>query len=189
MTISTQKSLNKSVKSPEKLATQAIEAERMHDVQLLLQNLVNNEEATVKLILDCLYDIGSVNLINQKFPVVPLNRMMKLIAQMSKPIFKIVAWYWFKNNCPQLITNWLLSKVSFENSPIDTPSTIPIQVSEVQTYYPLEAETLSREVKYLRQQVRLLIGISIISLLALGVTVTTLNQSSGVPLQSRQQIQ
>ncbi|AFZ23550.1 hypothetical protein Cylst_1255 [Cylindrospermum stagnale PCC 7417] len=187
MTITTQKPLTQSVNPPEKLAPRPIEAERMRDVQLLLQNLINNEEATVKLILDCLYDVGSVNLINQKLRLGVLNRMMKLITQMSKPIFRVFAWYWFKKNCPQLITDWLLSKVTFEN-PVNTPP-ISVEASEVQAYYPLEAEILSREVRYLRQQVRLLIGISIASLLALGVTVTMLNRSPEVPLQSRQQSQ
>lgn len=186
--ITTRKSLNNSVKSPEKLAPQPIEGERMHDVQLLLQNLINNEEATIKLIVDCLYDVGSVNLINQKLRLRPVNRMMKLIAKMSKPMFRIFAWYWFKKNCPQLITNWLQSKVTFEN-PVDRPSAIAVEVAEVQAYYPLEAESLSREVRYLRRQVRLLIGISIASFLALGVTVTMLNQNPEAPLQSKQRIQ
>lgn len=90
-----------------------MQKQRMDDVQLLLNNLFEREEATVKLILDCLYDVGSVNLINKKFQVRPLNKLMKSIARFSKPAFRVVAFYWFKKNCPQLITNWLQSKVRF----------------------------------------------------------------------------
>jgi hypothetical protein len=186
MAIIRQKSRNNSVNSPEKLAPQPIEAERMHDIQLLLQNLFNSEEATIKLIIDCLYDIGSVNLINQKLRFRPLNRVIKLIAKMSKPVFRVFAWYWFKQNCPQLITNWLQSKVSFEY-PIEKPTEIDIEVTEIQLHPPLSAETLSQEVKYLRYQIRLLMGISIAALLALGLVITTLNRTPEIPIESRQQ--
>ncbi len=89
------------------------EKERMRDVLLLLESLVEREEATVKIILDCLYDVGSVNLINKKFRSRPLNGLMKSISRTSKPIFKIFALRWFKKNCPQLIANWLHTKVRF----------------------------------------------------------------------------
>lgn len=97
----------------ERVEEELIEEKRMQDVLLLLQHLVEKEEVTVKLILDCLYDVGSVNLINKKIRTRPLNRFMKSIASMSKPVFKIVALRWFKKNCPQLIANWLQSKVDF----------------------------------------------------------------------------
>lgn len=90
-----------------------IKQERMKDVLLLLEQLFEREEATVKRILDCLYDVGSINLINKKFQTRPLNRIMKLIAKLTRPAFRIVALYWFKRNCPQLITNWLSIKVRF----------------------------------------------------------------------------
>ncbi|ACK68997.1 conserved hypothetical protein [Gloeothece citriformis PCC 7424] len=90
-----------------------LERQRMDDVLLLLSNLVEREEATVKLILDCLYDVGSVNLIDKKFRKRPVNSLLKSIARLSKPAFKVVAFYWFKKNCPQLITDWLYKKVKF----------------------------------------------------------------------------
>jgi hypothetical protein len=92
-----------------------IEQERMRDVSLLLQHLVQKEEVTVKLILDCLYDIGSVNLIDQKFKTQSLNKLMKAIATMTKPIFRIFAFRWFKKNCPQMIADWLYQQVKFGN--------------------------------------------------------------------------
>jgi len=86
---------------------------KLHDILLLLEQMVDREEATVKRILDSLYEIGSVNIINKKFRFRPLNRLMKSIARMSKPAFRLAGVYWFKKNCPKLITDWLASKVSF----------------------------------------------------------------------------
>lgn len=188
MTIVTTNNLNQSVISPENLAHQRLAAERMQDVTLLLQNLANSEEATIKLIIDCLYDIGSVNLINRKLRFRPVNRTMKLIAKMSKPVFRIVAWHWFKKNCPQLIANWLELKIAFED-PTDLPQEIAVETSEVKPYSQLEVDNMNREIKYLRSQVRWLAGISVAALSALGVTLTALNRSPEAPLQSTQQIQ
>lgn len=89
------------------------EQKRMQDVLLLLENMTLREEATIKLILDCLYDVGSINYLNRKVPQPSLNRLMRYIARFSKPVFRVVAWRWFTKNCPQLITNWLYRKVSF----------------------------------------------------------------------------
>ncbi|MDJ0688658.1 MAG: hypothetical protein QNJ41_09115 [Xenococcaceae cyanobacterium MO_188.B32] len=86
--------------------------ERMRDVFLLLQQLVEREEVTLKLIIDCLYDVGSINLVNKKFHKKPLNRFMKAIATMSKPFVRIVALRWVKKKLPILVTNWLERKVS-----------------------------------------------------------------------------
>jgi hypothetical protein len=178
MTIVRQNALNTtvspSVTSPETLAEKIIEAERMRDVLLLLQNLINSEEATVKLILNCLYDVGSVNLINQKLRLKPLNRVMKLIARMSKPVFRTLALNWFKKNCPQLITSWLHTQVTF-GSIQNKPQEVAVEVAELQPYPIPHRENLSQEVKNLRHQVRLLAGISIIAIAALGITASRLN--------------
>jgi hypothetical protein len=74
-----------------------LEAERIQEVLILLTSLTAREEATIKLIIDCLYDIGAVN----------------AIARTSKPLARILAWRWFKKNCPRLIVNWLYNKVRF----------------------------------------------------------------------------
>jgi hypothetical protein len=95
------------------LQEERMKQQRMSDVLLLIESLVEREETTVKMILDCLYDVGSVNLINKKFKFKILNRLMKWIAGKSKPVFRIIALRWFKKNCPQLIANWLHSKVKF----------------------------------------------------------------------------
>lgn len=88
--------------------------EKIDDVQLLLQHMLEKEEVTVKLIIDRLYDIGSVNMIDKKFPQKPTNSLIRSMAIMSKPAFRIFAWRWVKKNSPSLITNWLKNKVSFK---------------------------------------------------------------------------
>jgi hypothetical protein len=90
-----------------------IEAQRMQDVLTLLDSLTGREEATIKLIIDCLYDVGYVNAIDNKIRMKPLNSVAKLVARKSKPIVRIVAWRWFKKNCPTLIVRWLYGKVKF----------------------------------------------------------------------------
>ena len=90
-----------------------IEAQRMQDVLTLLNSLTGREEATIKLIIDCLYDVGYVNAIDKKISLKPLNSVAKLVARKSKPVVRIVAWRWFKKNCPTLIVRWLYGKVKF----------------------------------------------------------------------------
>ena len=87
--------------------------EQKKNVMLLVENLMEREEATFKMIIDCLYDLGSLNIINQKVSPRPLNRVMRLIARLSKPSFRAIAFYWVKKNTPELITDWLLKKVRF----------------------------------------------------------------------------
>ncbi|MEH1781187.1 MAG: hypothetical protein V7K67_24500 [Nostoc sp.] len=174
MTIVRQNTLNPTVSPPESLTEKYMEAERMHDVLLLLQNLINSEEATVKLILDCLYDVGSVNLINQKLRLKPLNRVMKLIARMSKPVFRTIALNWFKKNCPQLITNWLHTQVAFEK-PQNMPEQVAIEVVQLEPYSIPQTESLSQEIQNLRYQIRWLAGISITAIAILVVTAIRLN--------------
>ncbi|MBW4474327.1 MAG: hypothetical protein KME45_28730 [Stenomitos rutilans HA7619-LM2] len=107
------------------------EAERMQDVRLLLDHLLRQEAVTVKFILDRLYDVGSVNLINQKVRSQPLNQLTKAIAVMSKPAFKVFAQRWLNKNCSRLITNWLYRKVRF-NTPDAQPAVTATKVLEAQ---------------------------------------------------------
>ncbi len=111
------KKLRKSAKVvqyfPKLSEAQKLEIEQKKNIMLLVENLMEREEATFKMIIDCLYDMGSLNLINQKVSVRPLNRVTRLIARLSKPSFRAIAFYWVKNNTPELITDWLLGKVKF----------------------------------------------------------------------------
>ena len=85
----------------------------MQDVLVLLQHLAENEETTIKLIIECLYDVGTVNFINTKVDNTSINQLTKTIAGMSKPVAKRFGYRWFKKNCPDLIVNWLQRKVAF----------------------------------------------------------------------------
>ena len=91
-----------------------LEAERIQEVLILLTSLVGREEATIKLIIDCLYDVGSVNLIDKKVRLRPINSIARFVAKKSKPVAKVFAWRWFNKNCPQLIAKWLYGKVKFQ---------------------------------------------------------------------------
>ena len=106
-----EKSANLEKVNPEELKKQ----ERMRDVFLLLQQLVEREEITLKLIVDCLYDVGTVNIINKKYQNKPMNRFLKAIANTSKPILRAVALRWLKKKLPILLTDWLEGKVSFKD--------------------------------------------------------------------------
>jgi len=85
--------------------------ENFRDILLLLQNLLEREEKTVLMIIDSLYEIGSVHLINKKIASKPLNDLLKAIRRWPKPVFKIIALRWVKKNSPLAITKWLYAKV------------------------------------------------------------------------------
>jgi hypothetical protein len=150
------KSLKESVQTQKLSKEEQMALEKENDILLLLQHLAVREEITVKIILDCLYDIGAVNLINHKFPFRPLNRFMKAIAGMSKPAFRIVAYSWFKQNFPQLITNWLMGKVAFKTVEIPVPETVEVEADSV-----LDPQQSNLQIQQLRSQVRFLTGILI----------------------------
>ena len=109
------------------LKEREIEETRIHDVQLILENLFYREEATLKIVVDCLYDVGSIHLINQKMKHRSMNRFMKMVARFTKPIVQMMAVRWCKKNCPELITEWLYSQVTLQpqdanNTTVNTPS-------------------------------------------------------------------
>ncbi len=171
--------MRKLVKVPKQSAQERIEEERMRDVLLLVTHLIESEEVTVKLVLDCLYDVGSVNLINKKLRSRSLNFVALGIARMSKPVFKIIALGWIKKNCPQLITEWLHSQVTFTTlkDQLKQPVSCAI-VSEVQLDSLLQTENTSlAEIKRLRSEVRYLAGISVGALAALASTVVWVSHS------------
>jgi hypothetical protein len=156
--------MSKPVKISNHLTQQSQEKDReeqlINEVRLLLKTLIYQEEVTIKEIIDCLYDVGSTNLVNQKLKFGTLNKTLKFITKMSKPAFKILAWQWFKKNCPELITQWLQGKVAF------------LRIEETKVEVMVENENLSlasipepldqgqiEQVKRLHSQVKLLIGV------------------------------
>ena len=105
------------------------ETERMYDVLMLLDQMFRREEVTLKLILGCLYDVGSVNLVNQKINHQAANRLVKWIASLSRPIFGMIALRWFYKNCPQLLVDWLHSKLMFEPASEKSDSPTPAAIA------------------------------------------------------------
>jgi hypothetical protein len=93
--------------------------ERMRDVNLLLQQIVEREEVALKLIVDSLIDVGSINYANNKLHNPPLNKIMKILVGYVKPVARMAALFWLKRNLPNLLTAWLESKVSFEPIPVN----------------------------------------------------------------------
>lgn len=172
------------MKHSEQLAEQQRERERMQDVLLLVQQLVVNQETTFKGLIDCLYDIGSISFINEKIKSRSLGRLTKRIASTSKPVFRMIAFYWVKRNCPTLIANWLCSKVTLNQrdlSQLDYPREV---VGQAIAQYEAEQQALKNqaepsaapipvtletaEVKRLQGQVKMLQNMLIGSILALG---------------------
>jgi len=86
--------------------------QRMRDLFLLIENLALQEEATIKLIIDCLYDVGMINLVNKKIKHKSANKIVKFFIKYPKPFAKYVAWLWVKDKVPQKLTNWLQRKIS-----------------------------------------------------------------------------
>lgn len=165
-------------KDVKQLQEKKMKEERMREVFLLLEHLVSHEEITIKLIIDCLLDVGSVNLINQKFQRSPLKQPLKAAAGVSKPVLKVIAFRWVKRNCPELITNWLYSKVLFPASvrpPVAAPKKVVVSDETTAQVALVEPETLNYEIQRLRGQVKLLSGISLGAIAALSGVLVWLN--------------
>jgi hypothetical protein len=97
--------------------------ERMRDVNLLLQQIVEREEVALKLIIDSLIDVGTINYANHKLHNPPLNKIMKILVGYVKPVARMAALFWLKRNLPNLLTAWLEGKVSFGPVPVNDNQT------------------------------------------------------------------
>ena len=147
------------------------ELERMQDVFLLLDNLTRREEATVKAILDCLYEVGSARIINQRVTVRALRGPLKSIARLSKPVFRIFALRWFKKNCPRLITKWLFNQVKFNDLPLPLDETDAklIDVMPTPNALPPLIEQQAAEINALRLRIGWLTVALITLVVAIGL--------------------
>ena len=114
----------KSLKTKSVAAEEKKKQERMRDVTLLLQQLVEREETSLKLIIDCLIDVGSINYANHKLDNRSLNKIMKVLVGYIKPVARMVALRWLKKNLPDLLTAWLEGKISFESTPMKTEEAV-----------------------------------------------------------------
>ncbi|MGL5836638.1 MAG: hypothetical protein ACRC1Z_25925 [Waterburya sp.] len=138
MLISSEKPLKAKPISNEELKKQ----ERMRDVTLLLQQIVEREEVALKLIIDSLIDVGSINYANNKVHKPTLNKIMKILVGYVKPIARMAALFWLKRNLPNLLTAWLEAKVSF---PSNTHSASATSAEELEII-PSSAVQLADEI-------------------------------------------
>lgn len=153
----------------QQLKEQQIEQERLQDVFLVLDQLFRREKVTATLVIDCLYDIGYVNLINQKIRPRYLQPLTKGLARMSKPLCRQVALMWVVENSPRLITNWLHSLVIFS----DTEDKKSVEARGKTTDKLTEEQCVDSEAEMgrLRAQARLSTGVAIAAIVALIGTV------------------
>ncbi len=127
----TYKEKEKSLEIEKNSAEELKKQERMRDVTLILQQMVEREEVALKLIIDCLIDVGSINYANQKVDNPSLNKIMKVLVGYVKPVARMIALRWLKKNLPDLLTAWLESKVSFKPIPIDEDEAVTGEVETV----------------------------------------------------------
>jgi hypothetical protein len=67
----------KTIKGFKTIEEEQREQEKLREMLILLQQLFQREEATAKGIIECLYDIGTVNWINKNIPFLLLNPTLK----------------------------------------------------------------------------------------------------------------
>ncbi len=156
--------------------------ERKQDVLLLLEHLAESEEVTVKLVLDRLYEIGANNLINQKVPAPLLKRVLRGATKVSKPAFRIIAFYWFKKNCPRLLTDWLLEQVAFSATETTNKEVVEVSPTALQG-----TESEQVQIKQLQSKVRLLTNLLIIAIAVGGSSFTWLIYSMKLQPESNLQ--
>ena len=100
-----------------------------------MQQIVEREEVALKLIIDSLIDVGSINYANNKLNNPRLNKIMKVLVGYVKPVARRAALYYLKRNLPDLLTAWLEGKVSFEPVPINQDEAL---TGDLETVEPKE---------------------------------------------------
>lgn len=148
--------------------------DRLHEILILLQQLFQREEATAKRIIECLYDIGTVNFINKNIRLFPFNSLLKYIIRFPKPVAKILGLkLYLQPKCPKLITDWLYTLVEFKEK-----DSIAIEAQTVEQELLPEIKKSHREIKLLRQKVRLLTGSLVVTILFFGGSFAFILNSS-----------
>lgn len=165
----------------------------MQEVMFLLKNLLDREQTTVKAILSCLLDVGTIHFINERVQIRPLRPLARPLVKASKPALIFVANRWVQQKCPQMITNFLGRRVRLKTTRPQSPhppQTVNQSVLEPTVIY-------QHEIRRLRSRVQLttgaLVGVSSVLVLALiGVDVKSVNsfwQSSSINPSSAAMIQ
>ncbi|MEM8602385.1 MAG: hypothetical protein AAGF24_00930 [Cyanobacteria bacterium P01_H01_bin.121] len=149
---------------------QQLEAERMRKVLWLLDNLAQREDATVKGILDQLYDIGAAHWINDRIQHRCLNQLLHKTAKLSRPAFRMLATRWFQKNCPRLIANWLYTQACFQDPQLIVAQEA-LAIANPELLLPVAAppqRLVVQEMQRLRRRIRRVTLLSIGAVLASG---------------------
>jgi hypothetical protein len=145
--------------SPQQAAEQQAEAERMQEVMLLLTNLFERERTTIEAIMRCFYDVGTVNLVNQRVKIRPLRPLVRPLLKVSKPLIIPIGYRWVNKKCPAIVTRWLQKKVKTLTSsrppkePTQAVLVPPVAEAEPSTVTPLPV-LYQGEIRRLKSQVR-----------------------------------
>jgi hypothetical protein len=126
------------------------ELEQSQRVMLLLEDLIDRERHTLDAIMRALFEIGSINFVNQKVRFRLLRPVVRPVVKLSKPVLTHMGYRWFRQKGPRLIVNWLMRKIRFAPPPSPAKTT-PSQ--------PLvNASAYQGEIRRLRSQVRITTG-------------------------------
>ncbi len=158
------------------------EEEKLTEIVILLSQLFEREEATAKKIIECLYDIATINLVNKYILLMPLNRLLKLLIKLPKSLVKNLAFaLYVQPKCPKLITDWLFTLVEFSNK-----KTINNIEDIIPSNLLLEIEKKEQTIKFLQLKIRVLSSILILFLLIIGsnLILKQLNYNYNLPNKS-----
>ena len=156
----------------DRIEVKTLEQERMQDVILVLTHLFEREEATVKIVLSCLYDVGAENLKSKKVRSRALKKVLSILSKILKRPLTFAGLLWFKSQVPQLLADWLQSQVAFD-PPEAQKETIEMEANQAMaTDIPPAADVRAavveelrlQEIQKLRGRVRLLTGSLIVTI-------------------------
>ncbi|WP_373479690.1 hypothetical protein [Geminocystis sp.] len=132
----------------------AIEKQKLHEILILLEQLLQREEVTGKAIIGCLYDIAMINLINKYCPLWGINSTLKYLVRFPRPIAQSLGVkLYLQPKCPKLITDWLYTLVEFPEKKV---LTLDVEVINNQLLPTLKQSKL--EIKSLQNKVKILTG-------------------------------
>lgn len=153
---------------------EAVENKSMDEMLLTLEHLFEREEATAKIVLAALYDMGVENIYYRQLRSRILRGVFRPVTKVSKPVFLFFGLRWFKANCPFLIADWLRSLVEFEKekqsqkTEVATVSSSSLQPDEQLQKKLVVVERGNQEVERLSGQVQLLTSTLLITVAVMG---------------------
>ncbi|OAB57416.1 hypothetical protein AY600_01560 [Phormidium willei BDU 130791] len=153
---------------------EAVENKSMDEMLLTLEHLFEREEATAKIVLAALYDMGVENIYYRQLRSRILRGAFRPVTKVSKPVFLFFGLRWFKANCPFLIADWLRSLVEFEKekqsqkTEVATASPSSLQPDEPLQKNWVVVDRGNQEVERLSGQVQLLTSTLLITVAVMG---------------------